>query len=114
MWYMPGGQLFAYIPIAEFLKTKCQKEAGLELEPDALIGFYRNDGPDKAASVIAPCYCVFVPWEAICKTQPADGHDQWRLFTEADLDALPETETHWYPMYVWRRALATAIDFNIR
>jgi ADP-ribose pyrophosphatase YjhB (NUDIX family) len=110
MWYMAGGAIFAYRSIAEFLTGKAEKECGLRPSLEALIGFYRNDAEDKATSVICPCYVATVPVKSIRSTKPADGHDQWQLFTAEDLDKLesehPE-QTHWYPMHVWRRALQT-------
>jgi len=106
MWYMPGGAIHSYMPYTEFLVGKIRKETGLNMAPEVLLGVYRNNAEDYPCSVTALCYAALVPVEAIRATKPADGHDDWRLFTAADLDQLPPEQTHWYPMHVWRRVLS--------
>lgn len=105
-WYMPGGAIYAYMPYAEFLREKIRKETGLNMNPEVLLGVYRNNAEDLICSVMALCYAALVPVETIRTTKPADGHDVWGLFTTDDLDALLVNETHWYPMHVWRKVLA--------
>ncbi len=113
-WYMAGGAMFGYDDPANFLATKCWKETGHALEPQVYLGTFFNHAEDWPASVLAICYATLVPIANIEQTKPADGHDQWRLFTEKSLKEIPVNETHWYPMLVWEHVLKTMFDFNIR
>ncbi len=108
VWDMGGGAILAYQAIADCLKAKSQKETGLTLEPEALLGCYRNDAPDMASSVIALCYVATAPVQQLQSVVAGDGNHKWQFFTLADLENLPANQTYWYAMYVWRKVLEAA------
>jgi hypothetical protein len=106
-WWVYGGAVHAYRDIGEFISERASKECGVEVEPQALVGFYITNAADHIGSTMQPCYMSYVEYEVIDRNMLADSnHSNVRLFTLRDLEMMPEQERHWYPLRVSKRVLA--------
>lgn len=100
-WWMYGGSLGAYADVEESIAKTGQKECGVPVQPEALVGLYRTCAPDKIQSTLQPCYAGWVSYEVATKTMQADkDHKHPKFFTLGELLTIPEDEQHWYPMNV--------------
>ena len=105
-WWIYGGALQAYTTVEDFITGRASKECGVSVKPEVLVGVYRTIAGDHIGSTLQPCYASRVPFEAIQAKMATDSnHENIRLFTLEELDAIPEWEHHWYPMRVARIAL---------
>jgi ADP-ribose pyrophosphatase YjhB (NUDIX family) len=105
-WWMYGGALPAYAPIADFITKRAEEESGIAAAPQILVGIYRICAADRLDSSLTLCFAAEVPYEEVTKKMSTDkGHQEVRLFTLKELDALPQEETHWYPTRVAQLAL---------
>lgn len=106
-WWIYGGSPSAYAHLMPFLAKRAQRECGVPVEPEALIGFYYTSADDHPQSTAQPCYATLVPYEAVVAKMSTDpNHESVNVFTAADLKKIPEAEQHWYPLHVARRALS--------
>jgi ADP-ribose pyrophosphatase YjhB (NUDIX family) len=107
-WWMMGGALHSYRPIAEFIKERAAKECGVEPRLEGCIGVFRTAARDVLACTINICLVGYVDYPYVAqKFKPDDAHSGHRLLTVEDLKGLPEEEKHWYPMLCFEQALDT-------
>ncbi|MES2995159.1 MAG: hypothetical protein V4681_03955 [Patescibacteria group bacterium] len=107
LWWIYGGSISAYGSLIEFIARRAEKECGVPVHPEALIGVYRTSAADLIQSTTQPCYAAHVPVEVIdAKMGMNAEHDSVGLFTADDLNRIPEHEQHWYPFRVAHLALA--------
>lgn len=101
-WWMYGGALAAYASIEEFITERVKKESGVDIKDGlkALVGVYRTGSSDQAGSTLQVCYAAFVQEDVLESFSVDSAHDQAKLFTKEDLDQIPSSEKHWYPMRV--------------
>lgn len=107
-WDMVGGTILAYQDMTAFLSGKSAKECSITIEPEALIGVYRNDAPDVPSSVIGVCCVATVSVGILRSVVASKEHHDWRLLTLAEINALPKEQTYWYAMHVWTKVLTAA------
>ncbi len=106
LWWIHGGSLGSYMDVGEFIAERAQKECGVPVTPQVLIGVYRTSASNFPQSTLQPCYATVVPYEVIQKKMDTDGnHESVKLFTWKDLDAIDPAEAHWYPLRVANIAL---------
>lgn len=109
-WWMYGGALQSYASIEAFIAERVRRECGVDITgrcKKALVGVYRTASSDHIGSTLQPCYAAWVDENELASILTDDAHDVLRIFTPSDIDALPENETHWYPMRVARKVLAS-------
>ncbi len=106
-WWIYGGATHAYRDIGEFISERASKECGVSVEPQALVGVYVTYAADHIGSTMQPCYMAFVDYDVIKENMLTDtGHNNVKLFTQSELDEMPEDERHWYPIRVSKRVFA--------
>ncbi len=98
-WWIHGGALLSYASITDFVASRTEKECGVQVEPEVLLGVCRTCASDYIGSTLQPCYAGRVPYEAIAQKAVDSGHTDVRLFTIAELLEIPKAEKHWYPMW---------------
>ena len=93
-WWMYGGSVGAYVNVLEFIVERAERECGIPVRPEALLGFYRTSASDKPQSTTQPCFAARVPYEVVEQKMRADpNHESVRLFEAGELDDI----SHWYP-----------------
>ncbi len=100
-WWVHGGSLGAYVDMREFITKRAERECGVRVEPQVLLGFYRTSAADAAQSTTQPCFAAKVDSQILSARMQTDpNHESVRLFTAEELSELPHHERHWYPMHV--------------
>jgi hypothetical protein len=100
-WWVYGGSTTAYADVLEFIAKRAERECGVPVVPQGLIGFYRTCAADKPQSTLQPCFGAVVDYSVVDKKMATDpNHESIRLFTLEELDQVPEEQRHWYPRRV--------------
>jgi ADP-ribose pyrophosphatase YjhB (NUDIX family) len=98
-WWIHGGALLSYSSITDFVASRTERECGVAVQPEVLLGVCRTCAPDYIGSTLQSCYAGRVPYAAIEKKLVDSGHTDVRLFTLDELDGIPPAERHWYPKW---------------
>lgn len=106
-WWMQGGSVPSYRSYSDFVVERARKECGVTPIVEGKIGVYRTCAEDVIGDTAQTCYVGFIPFADLARAQADRDHPALRVFTAHELDVLPEEERHWYPMRVFRLALAT-------
>ena len=98
IWCMYGGSIGAYQDVSSFITDRAEKECGIKVEPQVLLGAYQTSCVgDLPQSTIQLCYAVQVDYDALAATVRIDpSHVDVKLFTRDDL-ALLSDDLEWYP-----------------
>ena len=105
-WWMQGGGISGYTSILTFLKERARKECGVEVELEAIIGFFRTCAEDFAQSTTQLCFVGSAPYDGVSeRLKYDDRHSAVRLLTLEDFGQLPQEQQHWYPMFCFEAAL---------
>lgn len=106
-WWVYGGALRAYYPIADFIAERAMKECGVSAHPEVLIGVYRTMSEDSIGSTLQPCYGARVSIALLRQSMSIDStHEEVQLFSLKELQQIPQRELHWYPLRVASIALS--------
>ena len=107
-WWMQGGAIHSYRLIADFLGERAEKECGVRYRLEGFIGVFRTCAEDRLGSTINLCYVGFVPYGDLARLVIADSdHTAVKVLSQDNLNRIPTEERYWYPMHVFRLALAT-------
>ena len=106
-WWTQGGSVPAYQSYSDFVVERARKECGVTPTIEGKIGVYRTCAEDVIGDTVQICYVGFVPFRDLLGTYGDKYYSALQVLTAEDLDHLPVEERHWYPMRVFRIALAT-------
>lgn len=100
-WWMQGGAIDAFAPVAEFVARCAKSESGSLPKIEALVGFFRTTefvpGVERRQiSTIQSAYIGYVDRSSL-RLQADSNHTSAVLMTERMYSELPEAEKHWYP-----------------
>ena len=107
-WWMQGGSISGYTPILDFVRDRAEKECGVAVTLEALIGLFYTNAEDFSQSTLQPCFVGSAPFAGLSERLRTDGqHANVHLLTLKDLGQLPEEQMHWYPMNCFHAALTS-------
>ena len=106
-WWMQGGGYEGYRLISDFLLERAERECRVRPALEGFMGVFRTCAEYAVRSTTNLCYVGFAEFDQIRQAVIDQEHTDWRLLTLATLDTLAPEETHWYPLFTFRRALET-------
>lgn len=112
-WWMQGGAIQSYRLIEDFLVERAERECGVRLVIQALMGVFRTCAEDILASTTNLCYVGYAPYDMVERASVDKDHTAFRLFSAHEFyqdTQEHEEEWHWYPKMTFAQALSSMPD----
>ena len=92
-----GGGVGAYADILEFVEKRSERECGIRVKPEVLLGVWITNSEGVVGSTMQPCYAARVPLALVEERFAHDkDHTGSGLYSQDEYELLPREKRHPY------------------